>query len=45
MPDRIWVEAYYRVHNGQLEFVRAHWRRKKRRDSATVIAFPHTPVA
>jgi len=43
--DRIWVDAYYRIVDGELQSVCGHWRRKpRRRISATVIAFPNPPV-
>jgi hypothetical protein len=42
----IWVEAYFRIRNGELQHVRSHWRRKpKKRKSATLIAFPDTSSA
>jgi hypothetical protein len=41
----IWIEPYYRIRDGVLEQVRGHWRRRKRRRSATVVAFPGTSAA
>ena len=43
--DLIWVNDYRRIRNGRVEQVKGHWRRKKRRKSATVIPFPHPSVA
>jgi hypothetical protein len=43
--DLIWIEEYRRIRNGRIEQVCGHWRRKRRRKSATVIPFPHPSVA
>lgn len=35
-----WIDPYYRIRHGKVEFVRGHYRRPRGRYSSTVIPFP-----